>query len=147
MEISASVIFAFITNYLLAVTVCFVGCFTRELYSAGKTRTKISFIRIITETITTGFIAVVIYRGIQIKALNIPFEWYMGICFSLGFWSDTFMELLNNEGIIKGFLQTIISKFGTAGKAFVEAWKTADDNNNKRKEIRRKAKEDSSKKR
>lgn len=134
MEITPNVIVTFISTYLLAGTVCFIGCFIREVYAANKSRTRINITKLLIQTIVSALFGCIIIRILDIKNISIPIEFFMGIMFLLGFWADSFMEILYNKTTIIKFLQNIIEHFGTAGKLFAEAWRAADKENNDRKE-------------
>lgn len=134
MEITPNVIVNFISTYLLAGTVCFVGCFIREVYAANKSHTKINITKLFIQTIVSALFGCIIIRILRIKEIDIPIEFFTGIMFLLGFWADSFMDLLYNKTTIIKFLQNLLDHLGTAGKLFAEAWRAADKENDDRKE-------------
>lgn len=134
MEITPNVIVNFISTYLLAGTVCFIGCFIREVYAANRSQTKINITRLIIQTIVSALFGCIIIRVLDIKDINIPIEFFMGIMFLLGFWADSFMNLLYNKTAIIKILQNILDNLGTAGKLFAKAWREAEKENDDRKE-------------
>jgi len=144
MEITIDVLLSFLSNYLLAATTCFIGCFVNEAYSAVKSKAKINIIRILLSSILGAFMACCIYRFLTShQNKTIELEIFMAICFAIGFWSGKILDILTNKTIIIKALQVIISKFlGEPGKAFVEAWKEADKETKEKEEKKKKQKED-----
>lgn len=134
MEITLDIIFSYVSTYLLAGTVCFLGCFIREIYAASKSHTRINVIRMIAQTVSSAFVGCVIVRLCSIFVIPMEIEFFMGLMFLLGFWADSVMDLLYGKTTIVRFLQNVLENFGTIGKVFAKAWRDADKENDDRKE-------------
>ena len=133
MEITSATFFSFLSNYLLAFTVCFIGTFIREAHTANVTRTKIQIGRILAEAIAAAFVSNAINKYLCDK-FQIVLEIRMTICFVAGFWSDSILDLLSNRTLIISFIRGLLGNFGSIGKAISEAIKTAEEDNKTRKE-------------
>lgn len=136
MDFSIEDLLSFATNFLLVIIVCFLGSLSREAYVAANTRTKMSLIQICVESISAAFISIAANEFLKWKEITITFEVYMVGAFLIGFFTNIVLELVTDRKIINGFFGNIIAKFGVAGKAFVDAWKDADDEKAKRKEAK-----------
>lgn len=130
---TTTTILSFLSTYLLAFTVCFIGSFIRELTTANTTHTKIQIKRIVIEAIISTFFAAAINRILANK-FNIPLEVQLAISFVCGFWSDSILDLLTNKTFIVALLRAIFDNFGAIGKTFSECIKNADEENRARKE-------------
>lgn len=134
MDISTDMLFTFLTNYLLAFAVSGIGCFVREAHNAIRSHTKINSIKIITETIFTGFVVTCLYKLLETYWKAPFFELHIFMCFMCGFWSDSIIEICGNKGFISSFLQNVLSRLGRFGKIVAEAWKESDKADADRKE-------------
>lgn len=141
MDFSTDILFTFLTNYLLAFVISGIGCFVREAHNAIRSHTKINSIKIITETIFTGFVSCTLYRLLKMYWHTPVFEVYIFMCFMFGFWSDSIMDLFNNKSVIKAILQNILERLGRFGKLVAEAWRESDKADSDRKEILKNMKE------
>ena len=134
MEITLDVIFSYISTYLLASTVCFLGCFIREIYAATRSHTRINVIRMVAQTISSAFVGCVIIRLCSMFNFPMEIEFFMALMFLLGFWADSVMDLLYGKTALVRFLQNLLENLGTVGKLFAKAWRDAEKENDDRKE-------------
>ena len=144
MEISTDILFSFITNYLLAFVISGIGCFVREAHNAIKSHTKINSIKIVTETIFTGFITCTLYKLLERYWHTPIFEVYIFMCFMIGFWSDSIIDIFNNKSIITAILQNILERLGRFGKLVAQAWRESDKADSDRKEKMKNMKDNNS---
>ena len=136
MEISPNIIFSYLNNYLLAATICFVGCFVREVYTATHTHTKISVLSIIIDSIVGAIMSQVIVRLVSDYVIDLKSEYYVGIYFLVGFWSDGILTLLYKRSTIIKFIRSIVANIVPIGKVIAQAWEDVEKDNIQTREER-----------
>ena len=137
MEISPNIVFAYLSNYLLAATICFIGCFIREVYTATHTHTKINFLSTVLDSIVGAIGSQVIVRVISDHFITLTSEYYIGIYFLIGFWADGILALLYKRSLLINFIRSILRNLGPIGKVIAQSWEDAENDNNKIREERK----------
>lgn len=130
-------IVTYLTNYLLAMSICFVGCISKETYKRSKSRSKFSITLVIIGTLLCTFISTLINRILSDFSVHFPFEAYMAMCYIIGFVSDVILSVLADKKIIQlifiALIKTIGSVLNMSAKSFMENYNASKDSNIKPK--------------
>ena len=68
--------------------------------------------------------------------IDLKSEYYVGIYFLVGFWSDGILTLLYKRSTIIKFIRSIVANIGPIGKVIAQAWEDVEKDNIQTREER-----------